>query len=298
MLRRSLWVVLATLVVGCNAGANGKTASSGSGGSGVAGTASNGTTGATMNTSATNGSTGSFMSGAASTGTGMQTAEVFGHSLDTLYKLDPITKAVSVVAPFTGCGASGVIDIALDKDSNLIATTFDGIYQVDRTNAMCQLIQYGSYPNSLAFIPAGTLDPNVEALVGYNSDQYVRIDPTTGNLTNIGTPWGNGLVSSGDIVSVKGGGTYLTVNGNNCGDCLVEVDPKTGAMTKNWGSLGYSEVYGIAFWAGSVYGFDYAGEIFEVTFNGGTMQTMLINAPPNVAFSGAGSTTSAPPTPQ
>ena len=291
---RSWCALLAVCAFGCHAGA--KSSSNNTGGSGTGGATAS--TGTGMATSANTGSTGAFMSNAASSGTGMQTAEVFAHSSDTLYKLDPVTKAVATVGPFSGCGGSGVIDIALDKDSNLIATTFDGIYRVNRTNAMCQLIKNGTYPNSLSFIPAGTLDPNVEALVGYNYDQYVRIDPATGNLTPVGTPWGNGLGSSGDIVSVIGGGTYLTVSGNNCGDCLVEVNPKTGAMTKNWGSLGHSQVFGIAFWAGSVYGFDTAGEVFEVTFMNNALQTKLINAPPNVVFWGAGSTTSAPVTPQ
>jgi len=216
-------------VVGCKAGASG-VGGGGVGGSGTSSTGAGTTTGAT-------GTTGAFMTGSTSTGTSGGVPEVFAHSSTELYKLDPNTKAVSTVAPFAGCGSSGVIDIALDKDSNLIATTFDGIYHVDRMTAKCTLIKNGNYPNSLSFIPAGTLDPNVEALVGYDSDQYLRIDPTTGNITHIGNPWGNGLGSSGDIVSVKGGGSYLTVTGVNCGDCLVEVDPKTGAMTKNWGSL-------------------------------------------------------------
>jgi hypothetical protein len=226
----------------------------------------------------------------------MQIAEVFGHRATTLYRLDPDTKDVSTVADFSGCNDS-VIDIALDKDSNLVATTYSGIFKVDRTTAACSLIAAGNYPNSLSFIPAGTLDPNAEALVGYAGDQYVRIDPATGAISHIGSPWGNGLVSSGDVVSVKGGASYLTVTGVDCGDCLVEIDPATGAMLKNWGALGHSAVYGIAFWAGSVYGFDEAGELFEVKFDSGVMSTMLINAPPNVSFWGAGSTTSAPPIP-
>src|SRR5690349_7334823 len=49
-------------------------------------------------------------------------AEVFGHSASTLYKLNPDTKEVTVVAQFSGC--SSVIDIALDADSNIIGTTF------------------------------------------------------------------------------------------------------------------------------------------------------------------------------
>jgi hypothetical protein len=279
-----VWAVLA----GCQAG-TGDVAGGGSGGTSgslAGGTAAQGTA-----------STGAFMTSATSSGTGaMQIAEVFGHSASVLYKLDPDTKFVSAVGNFSNCGAE-VIDIALDKDSNLFATSYAGLYKVDRTTAACTLIQSGNYPNSLSFVPAGTLDMNVEALVGYEGDEYVRIDPASGNITPIGNLSGNGLVSSGDVVSVKGGASYLTVTGVTCADCLVEIDPASGAMVKNWGSLGYESVYGIAFWAGSVYGFDAAGELFEVKFDNGVMTTALINSPPNVSFWGAGSTTSAPPIP-
>jgi hypothetical protein len=225
-------------------------------------------------------------------------AEVFGQSSDTLYKLDPLTKAVTVVGAFQGCG--GVIDIALDKDSNMYATTYDGFYGVDRTTAICTPIASGtSYPNSLSFVPAGTLDPNVEALVGYQGAQYIRIDPKTGAISNVGTSIGMGYSSSGDIVSVKGGGTYLTVIGTGCPtDCLLEVDPSTGSFLKNWGPTGHSNVWGLAFWAGAVYGFDSKGELFEVDFNGGAIQVTSIpipSAPASLSFEGAGSTTSAPP---
>lgn len=232
---------------------------------------------------------------AAFDGAAGQVAEVFGESPDTLYKLDPITKAVVVVGMFQGC--SQVIDLALDKDSNMFATTFNGVYRVDRTTAVCTLIAMGSYPNSLSFVPAGTLDPNVEALVGYVGAEYIRIDPSTGAITNVGTI-GGGLSSSGDIVSVKGGGTYLTVNGPGCGDCLIEVDPASGALKKNWGPVGYSSVFGLAFWAGAVYGFDNGGDLFQVNFNGAALQTTSIpipNKPAGLQFWGAGSTTSAPP---
>lgn len=231
----------------------------------------------------------------ASTG---QVAEVFGESADTLYKLDPNTNAVTVVGAFQGC--SSVIDIALDKDSNMFGTTFDGFYSIDRTTAVCTLIASGTnYPNSLSFVPAGTLDPNTEALVGYQGDQYLRINTTTGAIQNVGTSIGMGYSSSGDIVSVKGGGTYLTVTGGDCEtDCLLEVNPSTGAFLKNWGPTGHSAVFGLAFWAGKVYGFDDEGELFQVAFNGAALQITSISipsAPPMLSFYGAGSTTSAPP---
>jgi hypothetical protein len=232
--------------------------------------------------------------------TASQTAVVYGHSPDTLYEVDPNTKSVTVVAPFQGC--TSVIDLALDKDSNMVVTTSSGFYSVDPSTAACTLIaQGGSYPNSLSFVPKGTVDQNVEALVGYAGSTYVRIDTTSGAISNIGDLNAAGLASSGDIVSVIGGGTYLTVNGNSCSDCIVSVDPTTGAMIQNFGSVNHGSVFGLAFWAGVAYGFDDGGDLFTITFGATSVTTADIaipNAPAGLEFWGAGSTTSAPPAPQ
>jgi len=225
-------------------------------------------------------------------------SEVFGQSSDMLYKLDPKTKNVSVVGKFSNCGNGGVIDIALDKESNLFGTTFEGLWSINKKNAACSKIALGSYPNSLSFVPQGTVDANEEALVGYLGSDYVRIDKNSGKVSTIGGLTG-GYQSSGDIVSVQGGSTYLTVKGNECGDCLFEVNPKTGDMVKNWGKVGYGSVFGLAFWAGSVYGFTDGGELFEITFAGGALKTTPIatGGPSDLSFWGAGSTTAAPLTP-
>ena len=228
-----------------------------------------------------------------------EVAIVYGHSATVLYSVNPTTKAVTTVGTFGGCGDE-VIDIALNKTSQMFATSDFGVYTVDTTTAACTLIALGSYPNSLSFVPAGTLDPTAEALVGYNGSTYVQIDTTTGAISTVGS-LGNTYSSSGDIVSVIGGGTYLTVTGGtDCvsNDCLVEVNPKTGALITNYGSVQHSAVYGLAFWAGDVYGFDSAGDLFEVTFpdaGGLAITTIPIpNPPANLSFYGAGSTTSAP----
>jgi hypothetical protein len=229
-----------------------------------------------------------------------QVAIVYGQSADILYSVNPTTKAVTTIGPFIGC-ASEVIDIALNKTSQMYATTADGVYTVNTTTAVCSLIASGSYPNSLSFVPAGTLDPSAEALVGYNGPDYVRIDTTSGALTTVGSLGSSGYASSGDIVSVIGGGTYLTVTGGaDCGsnDCLVEVNPTTGALITNYGSVQHSQVYGLAFWAGNLYGFDNGGDLFEVTFpdaGGLGITTIPIPNPPlGLSFYGAGSTTAAP----
>jgi hypothetical protein len=225
-----------------------------------------------------------------------EVSEVFGHSAGTLYRLDPVTKAVTVVGDFAGCGP--VIDIALDEKSSLIAASYQALYTVDKANASCTEIAKGDYPNSLSFVPKGTVDANEEALVGYDMGDYLRIDVKTGSVTKIGA-LGGSFVSSGDIVSVKGGKTYLTVKGGSCdtNDCLVEVDPKTGKMIKNWGSIEHQLVFGLSFWGGKVYGFDESGSLFEVTFGTNQLATTEIpipQAPTGLAFWGAGSSTSAP----
>ena len=237
------------------------------------------------------------------TGPPPMTAVVYAESPNTLYKLDPTTNAISIVAPFTGdCAArhdcADVIDIALDEMSNGYGTTFGAFYSFDPTTAVTKFIHNGPYPNSLSFVPKGTLDPLVEALVGYDSAVYIRIDTTTGVITPVGKLTG-GYTSSGDIVSVIGGGTFLTVHGPGCNtsDCLLQGDPKTGDIIQNYGSVNHSSVYGLAFWGGVAYGFDNTGQVFSITFPGGKLMTTDIAIPSGGPgqFYGAGSTTSAPP---
>lgn len=281
--------------VGCatgSGGAEGGGTSAAGGGDQGGGAATTGTGGA--------GQGGGFMAGSGGGGP-LGVPEVFGHSGTTLYKLNPETKAVSIVGPFGGCPS--IVDIALDKDSNLYGTAYTGLYAIDRTDAQCTLIAAGTYPDSLSFIPAGLLDPTEEVLVGFLDDQYVRIDPQTGQVTNVGTPWNNGFQSSGDVVSVKDGPTYLTIkdiaaSGTTCRDCLVRINPTTGAILDDYGSVGYVDVFGTAFWAGQVYGFTKAGELFEISVTGTSIQTTSIPTSAGLVFYGAGSTTSAPPVPE
>jgi hypothetical protein len=225
-----------------------------------------------------------------------EVSEVYGHSAGTLYRLDPVTKGVTTVGDFSGCGP--VIDIALDEKSTLIAASYQALYTVDKATAACTEIAKGDYPNSLSFVPKGTVDPNEEALVGYDMGDYLRIDVKTGDVTKIGA-LGGSYVSSGDIVSVKGGKTYLTVKGGSCdtNDCLVEVDPKTGKLIKNWGSIEHQKVFGLSFWGGKIFGFDESGTLFEVAFGTNQLATTEIpipQAPAELAFWGAGSSTAAP----
>ncbi len=294
-LRSSVLLLLAASA-GCSA-SNGSgvfTTSSGAGTEGAGGGGGAGTT------TTGEGVGGAFTTGVGGGGGGVEPmiAEVWGQSPDTLYKLDPTNNAVTTIGKFKECG--GVIDIALDKDSNLYATASGSLYQVDKVSAQCTVIASGSYPNSLSFVPAGTVDPTKEALVGYLDSTYIRIDTVTGKMTKIGQLSG-GYASSGDIVSVKNGKTLLTAKGPDCigGDCLLEINPKTGDLVKNWGNVKFKSVFGLAFWAGKAYGFTDAGELFEINFSSSGITSTKITIPGNLTlkFWGAGSTTSAPAEP-
>jgi hypothetical protein len=229
---------------------------------------------------------------------GSSAAVVYAHSGDTLFRLDPSTNQVAFVGFFTG-GCMGVIDVALDAESNAYVTTPTDLWALDLKSVACRHIASGTYPNSLSFVPRGTLDPEAESLVGYLGSTYVRIDTTTGAITKVGSLSGDYL-SSGDIVSVIGGGTFLTVKGgpSYCDDCLLQIDPKTGDLIQDYGSLNHSDVFGLAFWAGTAYGYDDSGDVFSIGWQEGALVTTDItvpNPPPTLSFWGAGSTTSAPP---
>lgn len=225
-------------------------------------------------------------------------AEVFGHSGDTLYRLDPETKEVTIVGQFDGCTAS-IIDIALDEDSNMYGAAYGSLWSIDRTTARCTHIADGQYPTSLSFVPAGTVDPDREALVGFVDAQYIRIDTDTGTSQPLGMLSG-GLRSSGDMVAVAGGSWLTVTDDAGCSevDCIVEIDPTDGSVLTQYGALPYAEVFGLAFWAGRAYGFARGGDLFEIDFDDNQVtfeQIAIPDAPASLEFFGAGSTTAAPP---
>ena len=87
----------------------------------------------------------------------------------------------------------------------------------------------------------------------------------------------------------------------NCNDCLLQIDPKTGDLVQSYGSVNHTDVFGLAFWAGTAYGFDNGGQMFSIGWQNNKLVTTDLpvpNPPPGLQFWGAGSTTAAPPTSQ
>jgi hypothetical protein len=293
-----LVVALVTLALGCSS----------AGGSSVPPKGSGGTSGS----GGTDGAGGEGAGGGSGGGiqvdgglTDPPVAEVFGHSNSTLYRMDPKTLAVSVVGDFdcvdTFGQLGGMWDIAVDRSGNMVGTTQSSLVQIDKATAKCQVIADGGYPNSLTFVPQGTLDPSIEVLVGFTVDSYVRIDPKTGQTSKVGSlnpnPTGTDWKSSGDVVSIIGSKTYLTViplDGFGSSDTLVEIDPSTGQALSVVGNTGFSDLWGLAYWGGVAYGFSESGDLLSIDLSTGKgTKIPLTGVPGGLSFWGAGVTTAA-----
>ena len=246
---------------------------------------------------------------------------VYAHTADTLYLFEPVSNDLKMIGKFS-CLLAGepVIDLAVDRTGSVYATTFGRFLKVDPITATCTLIKAHAideddYPNALSFVPAGTVDPTKEALVGYaptgngvESIDYVRIDTTTGDMTKIGvlnpTAVGTQYRSSGDLISLiqQQNRTFLTVKifGGDAGantDFLAEVDPKTGNLKKIIGDTKQTDIFGLGYWAGKGYGFSDNGKVSEIDMNTGSasvVKTLTGDGGAGVPWYGAGVTTEAP----
>ena len=212
--------------------------------------------------------------------------EVYAHSELTLYRFNPVAGDFVTVGEF-GClkGGDGValmLDIAIDRAGNMVGTAamsehavINGrLVSIDKMTGACTVLKTGSYPNSLAFVPVGTVLPDREALVGYVNDSYVQINPDTGLVSTVGNlnavaaanPW----MSSGDIVSIVGGGTYVTiiprgsVTADPDGDRIAEVNPATGTIIRVIGATGATGLFGLGYWGGIAYGFSSSSLLVKI----------------------------------
>jgi len=242
--------------------------------------------------------------------------EVYAHSARTLYKFNPVAGEFATVGSFTCLegtdGVAEMLDIAIDRGGNMVGTAamsehaviVGRLVSIDKMTAACAVLKTGSYPNSLAFVPVGTVLPDREALVGYVNDSYVQINPDTGLVSSIGNLNAVGAsslwMSSGDIVSIVGGGTYVTiiakgsVSADPAGDRIAEVDPATGKIIRVIGATGATGLFGLGYWGGIAYGFSNAGLLVKIDLATGAGTPLPIAGAPQAGFYGAGTTTVAP----
>ncbi len=155
-----------------------------------------------------------------------------------------------------------VNDIAVTPDGKLYAVSKTTLYQVDPFTAKLTKVTVVKDKNdkspppnvSLTFEKSGVL------LASDMAGSLLRIHykgSKMGQVENIGH-YGSGLGSSGDLVAIqdgtlfgvshKGGGASSTDN------LLLRINPSTGKATPV-GKIGHGYVWGLAYWAGIIYGF-------------------------------------------
>jgi hypothetical protein len=250
---------------------------------------------------------------------GPKSGRVYAHTAKVLYLFEPYSNDMKKIGNF-GCltAQEEMFDLAVDQSGGLFGTVYDrdtanttsdwSFVEINLITAACTKIAQGSeaYPNSLTFLPSGTLDPSREALVGYNGNSYMRIDTTTGKPTVIGTlntpDAGETYSPAGDLVSIIGDKTYITLkNAAATKHFLGEVDPKTGRLIKLIGETNTPDLFGVGYWGGVVYGFKADGAYFSIDSKTGaaTKVGQLTGSDAGggtqgIGFYGAGSSTAAP----
>jgi len=215
---------------------------------------------------------------------------IYAASRTELYAFDPLTEIHTFIGSFSGC--PNVYDLALSSDGELYAVTQSSFESVDPATAACTEILGDFVGNALAFVPVGTVDAQNEALVAWDGNVYMRVDPSTGATTTLGTIE-SGYASSGDFVAIGNGRGLITVYGNGCSDCILEVDVADGTLVENWGPVGFGEAWGLARWDGTNYLWSGASASFELELVAGAVTvTPIANTP--VVEGGYPSAASAP----
>ncbi len=235
------------------------------------------------------------------TGATPSQSRVYAHSGGTLYRVDTTTFAPVMVGAMTALGTQSLTDLAIDKNDQMVGITLNTLYSIDPNTAVVTLVKNLSASatgfTSLSYIPSNLDDPNsTDILVSANDkgDVY-QIDPVTGNATMLGsygTAAGGKVVSSGDLIGVRGLGIYATVDvGTGTLDYLAKIDPATWKATPLPSATGFNQIFGLGYWAGTIYGFTKGGDIIKIDPTSGVGTKLNSGA---VQWYGAGVSTDAP----
>jgi len=228
-------------------------------------------------------------------------SQVYAHSGGVLYRIDTTTYEPVMIGAMAGLGTTSLTDLAIDKNNNMVGITLDSLYSIDSSNGTVTLVKDLSTSargfTSLSYIPSDLNDPNsTDMLVSANDQGDVfSIDPATGDATKLGS-YGSvadgKVISSGDLIGVRGLGIYATVNvGSAANDYLAKIDPTTWKATPLGTGTGFPNIFGLGFWAGKIYGFASGGQVLQIDANTGA-GTVLKSS--TVMWFGAGVSTDAP----
>lgn len=233
---------------------------------------------------------------------------IYAHSRDTLYSFSPETLTVAEIGAFRlpdGTQAPFMLDLAVDAEGNVFTSSDGSLYGVDAETADVTVIgDFGLGEEqlfALSFLAAGELRADDTVLVGAtNAGAYYEIDRETAATTLLGS-YPDGWLSSGDIVSVAGLGTFATVKRDDFpSDVLVQIlFAADGSSTVSVrgpiksATEDFQQIFGLGYWGRVLYGFDNAGQLIEIDRDTGAGE--VVSAETGTEhFWGAGVTTRVP----
>jgi len=140
-------------------------------------------------------------------------------------------------------------DIALSNDDQLFGITFRDLYSIKEDGSFSLIGTLGSSNNALEFA-------DNHKLYGAEDSNFYQVDPTTGSKLFIkDIP---GFSSSGDLVFEPTTHRFLATSRNGISDALFSI-ALDGTATQI-GDIGFSNVYGLLFDKGKLFGYTDDGQ--------------------------------------
>lgn len=199
----------------------------------------------------------------------INSSRMYAHSSSTLWSVDVATYEPALIGDFVWPnGVDQMTDLAIDRHGQLFGVSFGGMYVCHPVTAVCWAL--GGLPasyNGLTFVPAGTLLPDKDALIGISEEgdwYHLTIADQMVTAEKLGG-YGGQYSSAGDAFSIEGVGTFAAVYkvGVNT-TVIVSVDPLTGKVLADLAVLPLSTVWGLAGWEGAIVAFDFTGDMAKV----------------------------------
>ena len=234
---------------------------------------------------ATSGGTSAVGSSSSSSSTGGTAVAgiIYVNSVDRLFTFNPTTEILTDLGTFSfvdqgnqPLSGQRMLDIAVTSNGTMYGITYDVdtpaadfyVFTVDVNTRVARRLGTTKFYSSLGAVPAGTAFTE-EVLFAVDDIPYLdalRLD--TGGLRYSFDAWSSPAQVAGDVAARANGDVFVSVYDSTNGYQLAQVDTYDGSLTEK-GAVGHPNVNGLAFGAGTLFGFTREGLVLRINVNTG-----------------------------